>query len=129
MDNLIRDMRLCEKAGFGVSYGKWKATQPVVDAPKRKTSGKVRTCEYCGKEIFDKYNRNRKYCDDNCRSNAWYKRAYVGDKKEKKCEYCGKMFAYIREKARYCSDSCSAAAYYYRKKEERQNEAKKAGHD
>jgi uncharacterized Zn-finger protein len=133
-ENIDRDMRACEKAGFGVSYGKWRATLPYYrDEPQvsaAQVSGKVRTCEYCGKQIVDKYNRNRRFCDDNCRSNARYKRLYIEEeKKQKKCEYCGKLFEYKREKARYCSDSWSAAAYYYRKKEGRQNEAKKVGHD
>lgn len=128
MDNLTLEMRACEKAGFGVSYGKWKATQPVVDVPKPQVSGKVRTCQYCGKQIVDKYNRNRRFCDDNCRSNARYKKVFC-DKPQKSCEFCGMLFTPYRKTARFCSNNCSAVAYYYRKKEERQNEAKEAGHD
>lgn len=142
MDNLIREMRLCEKAGFGVSYGKWKATQPIKEAPKEEDT---RTCLYCGKPIISsKYGRGGKYCGMECSSTAWRGRQDAKSKKrppaysieyghydeavEKKCEWCGKTFMTKRKNKRYCQNNCAALASYYRRKDA-ENEAKETGHD
>ena len=141
MDNLTREMQLCEKAGFGVSYGKWKATQPIKEAPKKESA---RTCLYCGRPITS---GTRRYCNNDCSTEAWKKRkaskdrytsqkrppayaldcGYYGEPVEKNCEWCGKSFMAKRKNHRYCQNSCSALASYYRRKAE--DEAKKAGHD
>lgn len=75
MDNLSRDMKACKEAGFGVHYGKWKATQPVRVIPKDEPKCEYeKTCEHCGKrfEVFTK--RERKYCSLNCGVLARYYR-------------------------------------------------------
>lgn len=75
MDNLTMDMIACEKAGFGVSYGKWKATQPIREIPKVEVVCEYeKACEHCGKifEVFTK--RERKYCSLNCGVLARYYR-------------------------------------------------------
>ena len=87
MDNLIRDMRLCEKAGFGVSYGKWKATQPVVTPmikPEEPTPNPIVV-----KAVVVK----------------------------KRCAQCNKEFVSKQGRRRFCSNKCSSLAYYYKKKE------------
>lgn len=146
MDNLTREMRLCEKAGFGVSYGKWKATQPVKEMPKQEDT---RTCLYCGKPLISsKYGRGKKYCGMECSHAAWHGRKDAKERRtskkripaysieygnyeeevEKKCEWCGRMFMAKRKNKRYCQNNCAALASYYRRKDA-ENEAKKAGHD
>lgn len=72
MDNLAREMILCQQAGFGVSYGKWKATQPIKEIPKpievveHKYSA-VLTCQNCGKEFTTFTRHNKKHCSYECR--------------------------------------------------------------
>ena len=72
MDNLAREMILCEKAGFGVSYGKWKATQPIKEVKKpievveHKYSA-IKICLNCGKEFTVFTRHNRKHCSYDCR--------------------------------------------------------------
>lgn len=49
MDKLSREVAMAREAGM--SYGKWKAMQPVVEpAPKR--VGRTVVCAYCGKEFI-----------------------------------------------------------------------------
>jgi hypothetical protein len=127
MDNLIREMRLCEKAGFGVSYGKWKATQPIKELPKKQES---RTCLYCGKTIIrGRWDKGGQYCDNECSDAARRNRiadqkkyepgyGYYGEPIEKKCEWCGKIFMARRTNHRYCHNNCAASASYYRRKDE-----------
>ena len=62
MDNLARNALLATQAGM--SYGKWKAMQPVVVIEKRELPEGVKLCRYCGKE-FDSVN-NKKYCSSEC---------------------------------------------------------------
>ena len=82
VDNLASDAAKAKKAGL--SYGQWKAMQkPVPIVPKPQTPGTRKICLYCGKEFFDKYNRNRKYCDDGCRNGAFDK------KKRERLKACG----------------------------------------
>ena len=119
-ENLERDMKACEKAGFGVNYGRWKATQPIKPIPIKAKTSHERTCKYCGKPITDKYNRNRAYCDDDCRNNAYYERHHPKQGEvEKTCERCGEVFYAITSAKRFCSQRCVSAARYYRMKGEK----------
>ena len=56
----------------GMSYGKWKAIQPVVaPPPKNPPEGfKVQVCAFCGCEFINSNNRAMKYCGDVCRIGA-----------------------------------------------------------
>lgn len=75
MDNLARDAFLARQAGM--SYGKWKATQPVVAIKKptiEEADEKAFPCGFCGKMITDHNHRGRRYCDDRCANNARWKR-------------------------------------------------------
>lgn len=60
----------------GMSYGKWKAMQPVVAREQKPTKPtyNVQKCEYCGVEFIDGANSKRKYCTDQCCKNAWSKK-------------------------------------------------------
>jgi methionyl-tRNA synthetase len=118
MDKLSKDMKACAKAGFGVSYGKWKATQPAVtEKPKAKGSGKV--CKHCGKElVIIPRGYQKVFCDAVCRS-LYAKRDAVGEPVIKNCEWCGKSFEARRSNHRFCGNSCSALASYYRRKDEK----------
>lgn len=139
MDNLIREMRLCEKAGFGASYGKWKATQPIKEKPTKKTS----VCQYCGEPLTESKNSKR-FCNYECSNAAWEARKVgreipprnteydivyeeYGVRFEKKCEWCGRPFVAKRKSTMYCSKSCGTLVSYYRKKD--RLEAEKARND
>lgn len=52
-----------------MSYGKWKALQPVVDIEKPDVPDGMVTCEWCRKP-FKKRNHKR-FCDDYCRTQAY----------------------------------------------------------
>lgn len=81
MDNLTLEMRACEKAGFGVSYGKWKATQPVRVRPVVRVEEAVepedfkyqKVCAWCSKE-FGSNRADAMYCSNNCCALASYHR-------------------------------------------------------
>lgn len=73
MDSLARDVFLARQAGM--SYGKWKATQPVtIKKPDEETDEKAFPCGFCGKMITDPHNRRRQYCDSSCAGSAAYRR-------------------------------------------------------
>lgn len=115
MDKLSKDMKACAKAGFGVHYGKWKATQPAVtEKPKAKSSGRV--CKHCGKElVIIPRGYQKVFCDAVCRS--LYAKRSLGELKNKNCEWCGKTFEVKRSDQRFCCNRCGALASYYRRKE------------
>lgn len=61
LDKLSQEMIQCEKDGFGVSYGKWKAVQPPYVPPEKE----MRVCLFCGK-LFEPKSPKQKYCDTVC---------------------------------------------------------------
>ena len=69
LDKLSKDMIQCAKDGFGVHYGRWKATQEVV-APVKvdKTPKNWKTCPVCGEKFKPK--GGKVYCSDHCRYTA-----------------------------------------------------------
>lgn len=80
IDRLTQENALALAAGM--SYGKWKAKQPVqqvqqIEAPtvaEQEYLPKYRlVCAHCGEE-FLAYSRNKKYCSDKCKWKADYKR-------------------------------------------------------
>lgn len=117
MDNIDRILRDADKAGFGVSYGKYRAAHPQVsvkkeDSAKDKDSTKI--CAECGMEF--KTNRQDKiYCSAEC-SNRSCSRACYRNRKEKQklpigvatCPICGGSFNRYKKTMVYCSRSCSA---------------------
>jgi hypothetical protein len=79
LDKLSLDMIQCEKDGYGVHYGAWKATQEAVIPKRKETYIKQGVCEHCGK-TFNICGNIRRYCDDRCMDAAARKR-----KKERLC--------------------------------------------
>lgn len=81
MDRLARNAMLARQAGM--TYGKWKAMQPVVPIEKKGVIPDhwVR-CEECGKAFPPK--GSKRFCDLECRRIAYEKTRY--DKK-KRAEY------------------------------------------
>ena len=76
MDNLDRCMILCEKEGFGVHYGAWRATkgiEPVFEVEVKIPEG-WKACLYCGKIFKPAKRSDQKFCDAVCQSKASNKR-------------------------------------------------------
>lgn len=117
MDNLSKDMVACKKAGFGSSYGKWKATQPVVDSVPQPPNGKVKVCKNCGKEFVEpprKMGNGRIFCNMACQI-QYNQHDYIPI--DKKCEFCGKEFQAMRTNHRFCCNRCSAMSRDSKRKE------------
>lgn len=70
MDKLSLEMIQCQKDGYGVHYGRWKAKQPVIKpAPVEVLPEGWKACPHCGK-WFEPKHHNQKYCDAVCCYNA-----------------------------------------------------------
>lgn len=70
LDKLSLDMIQCEKDGYGVHYGAWKAAQtPVQIGPKGTPEGWL-VCAWCGKPFKPKTKRLQKYCEAYCQAEA-----------------------------------------------------------
>lgn len=72
LDKLSLDMIQCEKDGFGVHYGAWKATQERQTEFKRKEYEPRfgwGICGYCGNR-FPKEHGKQLYCDSLCQRSA-----------------------------------------------------------
>lgn len=67
MDRLARNAMLARQAGM--SYGKWKALQPIVKVVEKPVPEGWRKCEYCG-ELFQK-KQGKRFCDIYCRDQAY----------------------------------------------------------
>ena len=79
MDRLSRNAMLARQAGM--SYGKWKALQPVVEPVKtEETPEGWQACEECGKPF--KPGRGKRFCEYACREKNYHRR-----KSKKKAEY------------------------------------------
>ena len=61
LDNIELAMIQCEKDGYGVHYGWWKAVQPPYVPPTKE----MRVCLFCGK-LFEPKTENQKFCDSVC---------------------------------------------------------------
>lgn len=61
----------------GMSYGKWKARQPIVDVSNRIPDGWKR-CEYCGKGF--KPLQGKRFCDPACQRKSYRERVKQGAK-------------------------------------------------
>ena len=71
-DKLLLDMIQCEKDGFGVHYGRWKAMQNPVKVVKEEEipEGWCR-CQHCGRIFKPTIKRPQKFCDYVCRREAY----------------------------------------------------------
>ena len=88
MDRLTRNAMLAKQAGM--SYGKWKAMQPIVPIAEKKASKDLKVCPWCG-EKFETSGK-KIYCGDFCREQHYYKKnkerliKYMKEYKQKKKE-------------------------------------------
>ncbi len=71
MDRLARNAMLARQANM--SYGKWKALQPVV-VPEKKTEVPEgwQACEECGKHF--KPGKGKRFCEEACRLKAYQRK-------------------------------------------------------
>ena len=67
MDRLARNAMLAKQAGM--SYGQWKALQPIVTVEKQKIPEGWKTCKHCGKPF--KPIQGKQFCDIYCRQKAY----------------------------------------------------------
>lgn len=81
MDRLARNAMLAKQAGM--SYGKWKALQPIVKVEEKSVPEGWRKCEHCGEPFKGK--SGKRFCDVYCRQKAYEPRA-----KEIQLEYMRK---------------------------------------
>lgn len=81
MDNLARNCMLAKQAGM--SYGKWKALQPIVPIEKKEVIPEDwKKCEYCGKQYMP-YRKSQKYCEMYCQKEAYKEKVRQQKKAEK----------------------------------------------
>lgn len=67
MDRLARNAMLARQANM--SYGKWKAMQPIVEVKEKPKPEDWKKCKCCGELLDDK--NGRQYCNDECRREAY----------------------------------------------------------
>ena len=73
MDNLAREAMIARQSGM--TYGQWKASQPIVVTDEYEVPEGWRKCEYCGK-LFKKHSSKR-FCDLDCREKNYAPRLKV----------------------------------------------------
>lgn len=90
IDKLSLDMIQCKKDGFGVHYGRWKATQKPVEIEEPPLPEGWRVCVWCGNPYKPKTKRPTKYCEVYCQNAAIKERCrlkraqYIRDYRERK---------------------------------------------
>lgn len=121
MDKIDKIMRQAEKAGFGVSYGKFMAAQrtapPETEAAVQKHPPKI--CRECEMEFIPNRSDQR-YCSDTCRIRH-HKREQNRRRQQEQyyakpkfpigpatCQRCGKEFYRGKTTQTFCSMSCAA---------------------
>jgi hypothetical protein len=71
VNKLTLEMIQCEKDGFGVNYGRWKARQsPTKIEPKTDMPEGWKKCAWCGTWFKPKSYRPQKYCEISCQITA-----------------------------------------------------------
>ena len=70
MDNLARNAMLAKEANM--SYGRWKAMQPIVEMKKPEIPEGAIKCIGCGK-VFVPSSPKQKYCDVTCQKYTYNK--------------------------------------------------------
>jgi hypothetical protein len=68
MDRLARNAMLAKQANM--SYGKWKAMQPIVPIEKKNLPDGRKECPVCGRH-FKPQKKQQKYCEPGCRNSAY----------------------------------------------------------
>ena len=117
LDKLSLDMIQCEKDGYGVHYGAWRAAQGAKNTlaePQAKCNqpeGYKYICQKCGKEFYAMNKKPRKFCSNQCREASYYKpKPKVREPIKKTCPVCGKDFMAETYRTKYCSPFCVKVA-------------------
>lgn len=117
LDKLSLDMIQCEKDGYGVHYGAWRAAQDakkVLSPPQaecKQPEGYRHICQKCGKEFYTQNKKPRKFCSDQCREASYYKpKPKAKEPVKKTCPICGKDFMAETYRTKYCSPFCVKVA-------------------
>lgn len=117
LDKLSLDMIQCEKDGFGVHYGAWRAAQEAKKPQDpqehecNQPAGYKYICQKCGKEFYTQNKKPRKFCSDQCREASYYKpKLKVREPVKKTCPICGKDFIAETYRNKYCSQFCVKVA-------------------
>lgn len=87
MDNLARNAMLAKQANL--SYGKWKAMQPIVEIKKPEIQEGEKKCPGCGK-LFMPGNKKQIYCEVVCQRET-YRRTHKIQRREKMRERRAQM--------------------------------------
>lgn len=72
MDRLARNAMLAKQSGL--SYGKWKAMQPIVPIAEKEEPKDLKVCPYCGEKFRQPTKRKQTYCNVICQQQAYYER-------------------------------------------------------
>ena len=78
MDKLSREVAMALAASM--SYGKWKAMQPIVKPQPKIPEGTI-ACPYCG-ELFIPRHHSSKYCSPYCQRYDWERRTGYKQKEQ-----------------------------------------------
>lgn len=88
------DMIQCEKDGYGVRYGLWKAAQKPVPIVKKEIPEGLRVCVGCGKPFKPKTPHSKQlYCDVTCQKECYRIRYKERNNQSSKESYYRKMDA------------------------------------
>ena len=97
MDKLAREAMLARKARM--SYGQWKALQPIVPKKKDVIPEGWRKCKGCGK-AFKPNKGNQLFCEIGCRSEHFNEKhresRRAGNKKNQNEDICGKLVSLLQ---------------------------------
>ena len=72
-DKWVLMMRQCEKEGFGIHYGHWKAAQEAVapvKAAEETFPDHWPKCDCCGKP-YERGRKNQRFCSGLCREKSY----------------------------------------------------------
>ena len=102
MDRLARNAMLARKAGM--TYGKWKALQPVLPPEEKPLPEGWKKCEECGKP-FKARGGVQRFCELGCREKAHWRR-----KNQKRAEYMRQYRASKKEEQECTTNTCDGSA-------------------
>ena len=101
MDRLARNAMLARQAGM--TYGKWKALQPVLPLEEKPLPEGWKKCEGC--DVYFKPRGCQRFHDDSCREKARWKR-----KNAKRAEYMRQYRASKKEEQECTTNTCDGSA-------------------
>ena len=111
-------IKVAEVTGISVNTIKSYCRRNNLERGTNKTiRTNISSCKNCGKEILQtKGKKERRFCDDKCRSAYWNKNQDKINRtsaNEHCCMHCSKSFTdYARNNRKYCSRECYIKARY-----------------